>query len=136
MAQSAAWKRYNWRVVWLSLIYAAFLLTAVYGFKHKLIPDSFAYVVALLPALPVVGIFVAIGRYLVEEQDEYVRMLMVRQTLWASGVTLSAATVAGFLQNFDLIGRVDGYWVVVVWYFGLGIGGIVNKLTLGEGGPC
>jgi hypothetical protein len=61
---------------------------------------------------------------------------MVRQTLWASGVTLSAATVAGFLQNFDLIGRVDGYWVVVVWYFGLGIGGIVNKLTLGEGGPC
>jgi len=90
--------------------------------------------VAVLPALPIIGLFVAMGRYLVEEQDEYVRMLMVRQTLWASGFALSAATIWGFLQNFDLIGPVDGYWIVVVWYFGLGIGSVANKLSLGDGG--
>ena len=114
MARTPAWKRYNWRVVWLSLLYCAFLLPAVYGFKHQLVPHSVAY--------------------LVEEQDEYVRILMVRQTLWASGLTLSLATAWGFLDNFKLVGHIDGYWIVVVWFFGLGVGGIVNKLTLGDGG--
>ena len=134
VARTAAWKRYNWRAIWLSLAYAVFLIAAVYGFKHQLIPAGLKYVVAILPALPIIGLFLAMGRYLIEEQDECVRMLMVRQTLWASGFALSAATVWGFLQNFDLLGPVDGYWIVVAWYFGLGIGSVANKLTLGDGG--
>jgi hypothetical protein len=134
VARTAAWKRYNWRAIWLSLAYAIFLIVAVYGFKHQLVPDTLKYVVAILPALPIIGLFLAMGRYLVEEQDEYVRMLMVRQTLWASGFALSGATIWGFLQNFGLLGPVDGYWIVIAWYFGLGIGGVANKLTLGDGG--
>jgi hypothetical protein len=134
VARTAAWKRYNWRVVWLTLLYCAFLIPAVYGFKHGLIPGALKYLVAVLPALPIIGIFVAIGRYLVEEQDEYVRMLMVRQTLWASGFALSLATVWGFLDSFDLVGQADGYYIVIAWFFGLGVGGMVNKLTLGDGG--
>ncbi len=132
--RSAAWKRYNGRTIWISLAYAIFLIGAVYGFKHQLIPGLLKYPVAVLPALPIIGLFVAMGRYLVEEQVEYVRMLLVRQTLWASGFALSAATVCGFLQNFDLIGPVDGYWIVIAWYFGLGLGSLANKLTLGDGG--
>ncbi|NUR46197.1 MAG: hypothetical protein HOP91_08610 [Sphingomonas sp.] len=134
MLRTPAWKRYNWRVIVLSILYAAFLIAAVYGFKHKLVPSPLAYPVAILPALPIIGIFVAMGRYLVEEQDEYVRMLMVRQTLWASGFALSVATVWGFLENFDLVEHVDAYSVAIVWFFGLGVGGIVNKLTIGEPG--
>ncbi len=134
MLRTPAWKRYNLRVIWLSLLYATFLLPAVYGFKHQLVPHSAAYLVAILPALPIIGIFAAIGRYLVEEQDEYVRMLMVRQTLWASGFALSVATVWGFLESFGLVGHADGYWVAVAWFFGLGLGGIANKLTLGSSG--
>src|SRR5438309_8708826 len=130
MVRTPAWKRYNWRVVLLSLLYVAFLLPAVYGFKHQLVPHAAAYFVAILPALPIVGIFGAMGRYLVEEQDEYVRMLMVRQMLWAMGFTLSVATVWGFLDNFGLVGHVDGYWIIMVWYFGQSIGAIVNKITL------
>ena len=132
MPRSAAWMRYNWRLIWLSLLYAAFLLPAVYGFKHHLISGGLQYVVAVLPALPIVGLFIAMGRYLVEEQDEYVRMLRVREMLWAMGFTLSCATIWGFLDNFGLVGHVDGYWIVVLWYFGQGIGSIANKLTLGS----
>jgi hypothetical protein len=134
MIRTPASQRYNWRLIWLSLLYALFLIGAVYGFKQRLVPGSIAYLVAVLPALPVIGIFAAIGRYLVEEQDEYARMLMVRQTLWASGFALSLATVWGFLESFDLVGHVDGYWVAVAWLFGLAIGGMVNKATFGDSG--
>jgi len=131
-----AWKRYNMRVIWLSLLYAIFLLGAIYAFKHQLLSGLVAYVAAILPALPIIGIFGAIGRYLVEEEDEYVRMLMVRQTLWASAIALSAATIWGFLQSFNLAGHIDAYYIDVVWFFGLGVGGCINKLTLGAPVGC
>ena len=136
MRKTDAWKRYNQRQIWLSLAYAVFLIIAVYGFKHQLFGAPVTYIAAVLPALPIIGMFAAMGRYLVEEKDEYVRMLMVRQTLWASGFTLSLATIWGFLDNFNLVGHIDGYWVMVAWWFGLAIGGLANKYTVGDGGGC
>ncbi|HEY4071016.1 MAG TPA: hypothetical protein VGM04_05605 [Sphingomicrobium sp.] len=134
MSGIIAGKRYNWRVIWLSLLYAFFLIGAVYGFKHQLVPNGLKYLIAILPALPIIGIFGAMGRYLLEEQDEYVRMLMVRQNLWASAFALSLATTWGFLESFDLVGHADGYWVMIAWFFGLGLGGLYNRLTFGESG--
>ena len=134
--RSRAWKNYNIRVVWLSALYAVLLIGAVYGFKHHLLSGLAAYVAAVLPALPIIGVFAAMGRYLIEEQDEYVRHLLVRQTLWASAFTLSAATIWGFLENFELVGHVDSYMIAVVWFFGLGVGSIANKLTRGDAASC
>lgn len=136
MSMNPAMKRYNWRVIWLSLIYAAFLIGAVYGFKHHLFSGPIAYVAAVLPALPIIGIFGAMGRYLVEERDEYIRMILVRQTLWASGFALSVATVWGFLESFNLVEHVDAYSVAIVWFFGLAVGSIINKLTIGTAAGC
>ena len=136
MSWSPAMRRYNWRIVWLSLLYAIFLIAAVYGFKHQLFGGAVAYVAAVLPALPIIGIFAAMGRYLVEEEDEYVRMLMVRQSLWASGFALSVATIWGFLENFNLVEHVDAYSVAIVWFFGLGVGSLMNRLTLGATVRC
>ena len=56
---------------------------------------------------------------------------MVRQTLWASGFALSVATIWGFLENFDLVGHVEAYYIAVLWFGGLGLGACINKLTLG-----
>jgi xanthosine utilization system XapX-like protein len=136
MSMNPAMKRYNWRVIWLSLIYAAFLIGAVYGFKHHLFSGPIAYVAAVLPALPIIAIFGAMGRYLVEERDEYIRMILVRQTLWASGFALSVATVWGFLESFNLVEHVDAYSVAIVWFFGLAVGSIINKLTIGTAAGC
>ena len=136
MQMSPAMKRYNGRMIWLSLLYAAFLLFAVYGFKHHLFGGLIAYIAALLPALPIIGIFGAMGRYLVEEQDEYVRMLLVRQSLWASGFAMSVATIWGFLESFGLVEHVDSYSVAIVWFFGLAVGSLMNRLTLGAQVGC
>ncbi|WP_246444176.1 hypothetical protein [Sphingomonas sediminicola] len=134
--RTQAWKNYNIRVVWLTALYSVLLIAAVYGFKRQLFGGLAAYVAAVLPALPIIGIFAAMGRYLVEEQDEYIRTLMVRQSLWASAFTLSVATIWGFLESFELAGHVDSYMIVVVWFFGQGVGAIVNKVTRGEAASC
>jgi hypothetical protein len=133
MRKSPAIQRYNRRVLWLSLLYGLFLIGAVYGFRHHLLSGPAAWGAAILPALPIIGIFAAIGLYLVEEQDEYVRMLMVRQSLWASGFALSLATIWGFLESFELVGHVESFYVAVLWFGGLGLGACVNKLTLARG---
>jgi uncharacterized membrane protein len=124
-----ALRRYNKTVILLSLAYAGLLLGAVYAFRHHLISGPISYVAAILPALPIVGIFVAIGRYFIDEQDEYIRMMMARQSLIASGIALSLATIWGFLESFDLAPHIDAYYIAVVWFGGLGIGGCFNKLT-------
>ena len=134
MIRTSAWRRYNIRLVWLSAMFAVLLIAAVYGFKHHMLQGIAAYAAAVLPALPIIGIFGAMGRYLVEEQDEYVRTLMVRQALWASGCALSIATIWAFLASFGLVDPADSYLIATIWFFGLGVGGIANKLTHGEVG--
>lgn len=132
MPLTPAWKRYNSRMIWLWLLYAAFLFAAIYLFKQRLVGGTAAYLVAILPAIPIIGVFATVGRYLIEEGDEYLRMLMVRQTLWATGFALSLATVWGFLESFELVGHVEAYYVAVVWFLGLGVGAFMNRLTLGD----
>ncbi len=133
MPRRSAIRRYNVRVLWLSLLYTVLLCSAVYGFNRHLLTGPVAWIAGILPALPIIGIFVAIGRYLIEEQDEYLRMLMVRQSLWASGFALSIATLWGFLEAFDLVGHIESYYVAVLWFGGLGLGALANKLTMERG---
>jgi hypothetical protein len=129
-----AQRRYNRSVILLSLAYALILFGVITFFKNSSPTGLSAYAAAILPALPIIGVFFAMGRYLVDEQDEYLRMLTVRQTLWASGFMLSVATIWGFLENFDLVHHIDAYYAAVLWFGGLGLGACINKLTLGSSG--
>jgi hypothetical protein len=129
MSQSTAQRRYNKRVVILSLLYAVTLVGAVYGFKHHMLAGPFAWIAAVLPGLSIVGIFGAVGLYLTEEQDEYVRAMTARQTLWASGFALSIATIWGFFESFELVAHVESYWVSILWFGGLGLGTMANRLS-------
>jgi hypothetical protein len=129
MAASAALRRYNIAVLFCSAGYALALFGGkTYLQNHPGAHHATAYAAAVAPALPVLAMFFVIGRYLVEETDEYLRMLMVRQTLVASGLALSLATVWGFLESSDLAPHVDSYWIVVVWFGGLGLGDCINRL--------
>ena len=134
MVRNPAFRRYNYRVLVLMIAYAVLLMSTIYLFKHRMLDGSLAFVAAVLPALPIIGMLASIGAYLVEETDEYLRMLMVRQTLWASAFSLSIATVWGFLENFGQVEHVESYVVAVLWFAGLGLGALVNRLTLGRSG--
>jgi hypothetical protein len=59
-----------------------------------------AYLVAILPALPIVGALAGTGAYLGEEKDEFQRNLFVQSLLGGIGGTLAATTVWGYLEDF------------------------------------
>jgi hypothetical protein len=63
-------------------------------------------------------------------------MLLIRQSLWASAFALSLATTWGFLESFGLAGHIEAFYIAVVWFLGLGLGSIYNRLTLGASAGC
>ena len=135
--KSPAMRRYVIRIAALMSFYIIALLAAVYAFKHHMVSGPTAYVLALVPALPIIGVFWAVMRLLVEEPDEFIRMLMVRQTLVATGFCLTVMTIWEFLQNFDLVPPGNGgFGAAFFWFMGLGVGALYNRLTVGTAGDC
>jgi drug/metabolite transporter (DMT)-like permease len=127
--RNPAQRRYNRRVLGLSLAYAAALIGVSLVFRDSGPSGPVAWALALLPALPLVGIFIAMGRYLVEEKDEYLRSVVTRQSLIASGFMLIVTTCWGFLQSFGQLPHADFYWAAILWFGGLGLGSCVNRLA-------
>lgn len=70
---------------------------------------------SLISAFPIIGVFWAIFRLLVEMDDEYQRLLMVKQTLLATALTLAIVTVWQFLQVFNVIAT-GPQWVGAIWF--------------------
>lgn len=128
MAFSPAQRRYNRTVLLLSILYALLLFGAVYLLSRQLVSGVLAYVVGVLPALPVTGFFLAMGHYLLVESDEYLRAVQIRQLLIATGVMLAASTIWGFLEGFELVPHVVAYVWPIVWFAGLGLGACINTL--------
>ena len=136
MVKSSARRRYFWRMAASMSIYVVSLFSAELLIGRELVSGLLMWVLALVPGLAIIGAFYAIGMLILEQKDEFMRMLVVRQTLVATGFALSIATVWGFLENFDLVPHVDAYWVAILWFLGFGLGGYVNKRTMGAWGEC
>ncbi|MFM5908671.1 MAG: hypothetical protein ACKOPO_13975 [Novosphingobium sp.] len=134
---SAPARRYLARLAVLMTLYVVLLFAASWLFRHNRPEGALAFAVAVLPAVPVIGVFWAVMRFIVEETDEFMRLLLVRQCLFASGFSLTIMTVWDFLQNFDLVPKGnEGFGVFFFWAIGLGLGAGYNKITMGTAGSC
>ena len=126
--------RYVRRVLISMSLYLVTLSSALHWVGRGNLTGPPAYLLAILPGLSVIGVFWAYGRLLIEETDEFQRLLLVRQSMVATAFALSIATAWGFLEAVDLVQHVDAYYIAILWFMGLGIGALVNRLTLGAGG--
>lgn len=137
MYRSAATKRYLVRTFVLMSIYLVVFAGSMWAVRHRDIPVSLTYVFAIVSALPIIGVFWAVMRFLVEEPDEFIRMLLVRQCLFATGFCLTVMTIWEFLQIFDLVAEGNGgFGAAFFWFIGLGLGAVYNRFTLGTAGNC
>ena len=135
--KSPATRRYVTRTLVLMVIYLVTLFVAIRAFRSDAVSGVPAYALAILPALPVIGVFWAVMRLLIEEPDEFIRLLHVRQCLFATGFCLTIMTIWEFLQNFDLVPPGNGgFGAAFFWFIGLGFGALYNKLTIGTAGSC
>lgn len=130
--KSPATRRYLIRMTVLMSLYVVLIFAAGWTFRHTAIAGPLAYALAIAPALPIIGVFWAIMRLLVEEPDEFIRMLLVRQCLIATGFCLTVMTIWEFLQNYDLVppGQ-GGFGAAFFWFVGLGFGAIYNRISMG-----
>jgi hypothetical protein len=132
--KGAAQARYIRRVILFAALYLIAVAAMTYFTKTVETQGVVRVVLALLPGFAIVGVLWAIGRLIVEESDEFMRMLVIRQTLVATAVALCGASIWGFLEAADIVPHLDAYWVVVAWFAGLGAGAVANRIQFGAWG--
>lgn len=95
-----ATRRYM-REFWLSIVaYVLILFASIYGLDHGV--SGFArYVVAIVPVLPVVAVFIAVVRWL-QATDEYQRQTTITAMAIAGGATALINVTYGLLEMAGL----------------------------------
>lgn len=125
---SPALKKYNRRGLIWAFSYVGALFFAISVNKAWQPEGPLLWLIAVLPALPIVYFVWSLHRYLVEETDEYLRMRYVGQALFGLGLLLIVATVWGFLESFKVVPHVESWMVVPVWAIGLGLAQIAQRV--------
>lgn len=120
-------RRYTVRILLFMGAYVAILTGSLTFARGGSDPSQATLVgLALLSAFPIIGVFWAIFRLLVEADDEYQRLLFAKQALLATAFTLSVVTVWQFLQVFDVI-ETGPQWMAAIWFGMLGLAGPIVR---------
>jgi hypothetical protein len=108
--------------IWLSMFGCVFFsaLTAA-AFRLWHLKGIGAYLMAVLPALPILGALLANFAYLAEEKDEFQRNLLVQCLLGGIGGTLAVTTIWGYMEDFARAPRLDLMWVYPIFWVFVGI---------------
>lgn len=127
MSMNAAKRRYLARFWPVMVLYVAAVFGVSYWFNSAPPSGALKYAVAVLPALPIIGVFIVLGRYLVEETDEFVRLRQMIALLLAIGLTLTFCAVWGFLEIYADVPQIGLFNVVWVFFLNFGIGSAAAK---------
>jgi len=132
---SVSARRYLTRLAATMAFYLISLFLAEYVIEDLGVTGPIAILCATLPGLAFAGVVWIFGALIVEEKDEFIRLLHVRQGLIATGITLTCAAVWGFLERYFIVEHLEAFWWPTIWCFGVGIGAVFNKIkydTFGE----
>jgi len=129
LQKNPAIRRYLWRFIPTMVAYVVVLLF-VEWFVHRYHPaGALLDGMAVLPAIPLIGVIAIIGIYLAEEKDEFLRNLQIQSMLWGLGAIMALTTVWGFLQIFTPIHRFQPFMTFpLFWCFqGIATGVLQRK---------
>jgi hypothetical protein len=129
-------RRYMWRITAAMAVYIVGLFSANYLIDSELVSGPLAWAAALVPGLAVASVFYAVGMLILEQTDEFIRMLLIRQNLIATGFAMSIVAVWGFLESFGFVTHVPGFLIIGLWAVGMAIGAVSNRITHGSWGQC
>jgi hypothetical protein len=119
-------RRYTIRVLLFMASYVVILTSSLTFARSGDHSQGTLIGLALITAFPVIGVFWAIFRLLVETDDEYQRFLFAKQTLLATAITLVIVTVWQFLQVYDVV-EAGPQWMGAIWFGMLGVAGPIAR---------
>jgi hypothetical protein len=103
---------------------AAYIALAVVDglvFRKYRLTGNLAYLLAVLPALGIVGQIVAVGLYLREEKDEFQRNLFIQCMLWGLGGLLAVTSVWGMLESYTHLVHLQPIWIFPIFWLFVGV---------------
>ena len=116
-----AMRRYNQRFLAFSAIYMVAMIVGG-NLADSIEPGSaLLWLTATAPLVPVLGMIWTMGRFLVEEEDEYQRHRAVNAALWGLALVLCLGSSWGFLEMFGLLPHVWAWWVFPAFALGMGV---------------
>ncbi|MBO6944784.1 hypothetical protein [Altererythrobacter sp.] len=126
--------RYLLRMALTMAFYLITLAVAEHFIDGRGLTGPLAAFLAFLPGLSFAGVVWVFGGLIIEESDEFYRMLYIRQGLIATGISFTLAAIWGFLETYRIVDPVAAFWWPTIWCFGLGVGAIFNKIKFGTYG--
>jgi hypothetical protein len=120
-ARSPAVKRYMQRFLPAMGLYVLVLFASLFAIKILDPTGPLLWILAVAPAIPILAVIAIMGLYITEESDELPRAVMVQSMLWGIGLTLSAATVWGFLENADLVPHLSYFLIFPLFCAAMGL---------------
>jgi hypothetical protein len=132
-----AMRRYLRRFIPITFVYLASIALASFVIPDDAPASPLTIGLALVPGAAVLGWLWAMGRLLIELDDEYLRLLEVRKFLVATGITLAITSVWGILELYTPdVPRMAVFYVFPMWCGGLAVGQLVNRFAFGDSAPC
>lgn len=129
-----AFDRYLRRFFPTMTIYVVLVFTVPWAIQAIQPQGPLLWAIAILPALPLMLVFLIIGALLIELRDEYIRMLEIRKALVATGFAMSAASGWGFLEVYADAPHLPLFTVPILWFGGLAIGAVANVIVMRRSG--
>lgn len=129
-----AGKRYQRRVFLTVAVYLALLFGAVFLAKHVHVQGALLYVVAMVPAVPIIVVLGWMGLYLQEETDEYQRMITIRALLVGTAALMGVIAVSDFLQAIAKRPALPPFVCFLVFFLAFAIAQGVQKMRNRGGG--
>lgn len=115
-ARASARRLYQLRLGGTMGAYVVLLAISVRMFRSDTEPTgALAWVLALAPALPLLGAIWTMLQYLADEKDEYLRTIQTQSFILATGFVMAIATVWGFLDQFGKVGHAEMWLVFPLW---------------------
>jgi len=118
---SPAMRRYQLRFWPTMIAYAVLLVAVVWLFRVHPPQGALKYALALAPAVPILGVIVIIGLYILEETDEFRRMQTIQSMLVGLATVLAAGTTWGFLEALADAPHIPSYYVFPIYCIGMGL---------------
>lgn len=118
---SPAITRYNKRFMAASAGYVLGLGLAITINDRIELRQGETVLIALLPIIPIFGMIWTMSRYIVEEEDEYLRHRAIMASLAGLALVLGLGTFWGFLETFEVVPHIWAWWVFPVWAIGMGL---------------